>query len=133
LLDFENLIFINILLKFILMARIKYKEVASINIKKGKPSFGKKPSKETLNKLYMEEFKSIREIADILGCSKDMIYRALREYGIERRSKARKSKLSNYDLKYINETVREKGYRKGAQELGVDKSTLYRYLKGKSK
>jgi len=115
------------------MTRIKYKEAAGLRVKKGRPAKGKKPKKETLIKLYIDESKTIREVADIMGCSKDMIYRALREYGIERRSKARKSKLSNYDLKYINETVREKGYRKGAQELGVDKSTLYRYLKGKSK
>jgi transposase-like protein len=115
------------------MARIKYKEAAGIEVKKGKPAKGKKPNKFVLNKLYIKELKSIREIADILGCSKDMIYRALMEYGIERRSKVRESKLSNYDLKYIKETVREKGYRKGAQELGVDKSTLFRYLKKKNK
>lgn len=115
------------------MARIKYKEAANIEVKKGKPAKGKKPNKIVLNKLYIKESKSIREIADILDCSKDMIYRALMENGIELRSKARKSKLSNYNLKYIKEIVREKGYRKGAKELGVDKSTLYRYLKGKSK
>ncbi|MBD3203712.1 hypothetical protein GF327_05415 [Candidatus Woesearchaeota archaeon] len=113
-------------------ARIKYKEAAGFEVKKGKPAKGKKPKKETLQKLYIDESKAIREIADILDCSKDMIYRALKEYGIERRSKARKPKLSKYDLKYINETVREKGYRKSAQELGVDKSTLFRYLKGKN-
>jgi hypothetical protein len=49
------------------------------------------------------------------------------------RFKDRKSKLSMYDLKYIKETVKAKGYRKGAQELGVDKSTLFRYLKAKNK
>jgi transcriptional regulator with PAS, ATPase and Fis domain len=117
----------------VLMARIKYKEAVGIKVKKGKQTKGKKPGKRTLKKLYVQDSKSIREIADILDCSKDMIYRAMKEYGIERRSNARKPKLNNYDLKYINETVSEKGYRKGAQELGVDKSTLFRYLKEKNK
>lgn len=115
------------------MSRIKYKEAAGLEVKKGKSSIGEKPTKKELKKLYIMETWSIREVAEILGCTKDRVYRALKEYGIERRSHTWKPKLSQYDLKFLKETVKKKGYRKGAQELGVDKSTLYRYLKKKGK
>ena len=107
----------------------------ALKIKKRGPgqSVVDRPRKEELQRLYAEEKKSIREIADFLGCSKDRIYRALREYGIERRPHTWEPKLSKYDLGFIMETVKKKGYRKGAQELGVDKSTLYRYLKRMAK
>jgi len=111
------------------MARIKYKEAAGIVAKKGKPSMGKKPEKTELKKLYIKESKSIREASEILGCTKDMVYRALQEFGIERHPNTRRTKLERFDLEFIRDTVKMKGYRKGAQELGVDKSTLYRYLR----
>jgi len=111
------------------MARIKYKEAVGIEAKKGKPAAGRKPEKTELIKLYFKESRSIREAAEILGCSKDMVYRALQEYGIGRYPNTRTTKLERFDLEFIRETVKKKGYRKGAQELGVDKSTLYRYLR----
>ena len=94
-----------------------------------KPAKGPKPSKIDLKKLYIKESRSVRNISELLDCSKDMVYRALQEYGIERRPHTRSPKLERYDLEIIRETVRQKGYRKGAEELGVDKSTLFRYLK----
>jgi transcriptional regulator of acetoin/glycerol metabolism len=99
----------------------------------GRPA-GNRPRKGELQLLYVEKKKSIREIAGHLGCSKDRIFRALREYGIERRPHTWRSRLERYDLDFLKETVNKTGYRKGAKELGVDKSTLYRYLKrmGKS-
>ena len=90
---------------------------------------GKEPTIEELKKLYIKESRSIREIAEILGCSKDRVYRALKEYAIERRSHTWVPKLSRYNPEFIRKMVSQKGYRKGAKELGVDKSTLYRYLK----
>lgn len=111
------------------MTRIRYKEVAGLPVTRGRPSTRLLPKKETLVRLYTREEKSIREVAEILDCTKDMVYRALKEYGIERRLHTWKPKLSKYDLEFIKETVEKKGYRKGAQELGVDKSTLFRYLR----
>jgi len=115
------------------MSRIKYKEVAGLEAKRGKPSKGKQPSKIDLQILYVKKSKSIREIAIILGCSKDMVYRALKEYGITMRSHIRSPKLNIFELEYIRKTVKEKGYRRGSEELGVNKSTLYRYLKKRGK
>ena len=115
------------------MVRIKYKESAGLEVKKGKPSIGMKPSKADLKKLYVEESKSIREVADVLGCSKDMVYRTLKECRIERRPHTWSPKLERFDIEFLKETVNKKGYRKGAQDLGVDKSTLYRYLKKQAK
>jgi DNA invertase Pin-like site-specific DNA recombinase len=98
-----------------------------------KPAKGSKPSKSELKRLYIKESRSVRNIAELLECSKDMVYRALQEYEIERRPHTWSPKLERFDLEFIRETVRQKGYRKGAEELGVDKSTLFRYLKKAAK
>jgi len=115
------------------MARIKYKEAVGLEVKRGKLPIGKKPSKAELKRLYLKESRSVREVAEILGCSKDMVYRTLKEFGIELRPHTWSPKLERFDFEFIKETVNQKGYRKGAKELGVDKSTLYRYLKRMAK
>ena len=115
------------------MGRIKYKEVAGLEVKRGRPTKATNPSESQLKKLYTKESRSIREIAEIIGCSKDMIHRTLKEYKIERRSHVKRLKLEKYDIDFIKDTVKKKGYRRGAQELGVNKSTLYRYLRKRGK
>ena len=115
------------------MTRLKYKEAIGLEVKRGKPAKGKKPSKSDLQKLYVRESKSIREVADVLGCSKDMVYRTLKECRIERRPHTWNPKLERFDIEFLKETVNKIGYRKGAEELGIDKSTLYRYLKKQEK
>ena len=115
------------------MARIKYKEAVGLDVKKGRPSVGKKPNKEKLEKLYIEESKSIRDIAEILACSKDMIYRALLEYGIKTRGHTRESRLSKYSLKNLHEIVSKEGLRGAARNLGVGYTTLRAYLERREK
>ena len=97
--------------------------------KMGRPPSGLSPSKKDLLRLYSREGKSIREVAEALGISKDMVYRALKSYGIERRSHTWGPKLEKYDLEFLEELVKKEGFRQGAKNLGVDKSTLFRYLK----
>jgi DNA invertase Pin-like site-specific DNA recombinase len=111
------------------MASIKYKEAAGIEAKRGKPSLGKKPSKAELRRLYIKESKSIREVAEILGCTKDMVYRALQEFGIERRSCVRRSQLKDIRLSVLEREIRRKGIRGYARELEVNESTLRHHLK----
>jgi len=106
------------------MVRIKYKEAAGLEVKKGKPSIGMKPSKADLKKLYVKESISIREVAKVLDCSKDMVYRTLQEYGIERRERLFKSKLNKYSLEYLKEEVKNKGFKQAAFDLSVDVHTL---------
>lgn len=96
--------------------------------KKGRP-FLERPKKRDLKRLYVKEGKSAREISRILGCSKDLIYRALREYGIEVRTSARQSILLKYHLADLKAAVKEKGIRGYARELGVNPSTLLHHLK----
>jgi len=89
-----------------------------------------KPSKSELFKLYNNESMSIRETAETLGCSKDMVYRALNEYGIERRDhRMKKSQLRDYDLSFLKREIKNKGYNRVASELGVHNTTLRRYVK----
>lgn len=113
------------------MARIKYKEAIGLAQGRGKPSIGKRPSEPELRRLYIKESKSIREIAEILRCSKDMVYRALQENGIELRPGLNRSKLRQYKLSVLERGIREKGVRGYARELGIHENTLRHYLKGK--
>ena len=83
------------------MARIKYKEAIGIKVGRGRPSVGKRPDKKKLKRLYIEESKSIREVAEVLGSSKDMVYRCLKEYGIELRPGFNRSKLRKYKLSVL--------------------------------
>ena len=109
------------------MPRIKYKEAVGLEAKKGKPEIGKRPEKAELKKLYVKESKSIREIAEILGCSKDMVYRSLQEYRIERRDhRQKRSQLQDYDLSYLKKVIKQKGFVQIAAELGVHNTTLRR-------
>lgn len=111
------------------MARIKYKEVAGLEVKRGRPSISQKPSKVELRRLYERESKSIREVAEILGCTKDMVYRALKEFGIERRSRVPKSPLDQYEVQLLREMVEREGYNQTAKRLGVGRAALWMYLK----
>ena len=94
-----------------------------------KPVKRPKLNEKELKQLYLKKSKSIREIADILGCSKDMVYRSLQEYAIERRTNKRRSKLIDYKLSLLEREVKSKGIRGYARELGIDESTLRHHLK----
>lgn len=109
--------------------RLKYKRAIGLEVKKGRPPKGKKPSKAELRKLYIQEFRSIRKIAEVLKCSKDMVYRALDEYGIEMRSKARRSQLRIYKREHLKKKIMEAGYKHVATELGVGITTLRDYMR----
>ena len=111
------------------MARIKYKEAIGEGVRKGKPSIGEKPTKSELKRLYIRETRSIREIAEILGCTKDRVHRALKEYGIETRSNKRRSKLKDFNTSVLEKGIKRKGIRRYARELEVDESTLRHHLK----
>lgn len=111
------------------MTKIKCKEVTGLSVKRGKSGKERKPKKTELEKLYIKESKSIREVANILGCSKDMVYRSLKECGIETRTNKRRSKLKDIKLPTLENEVRRKGIRGYARELGVDESTIRHHLK----
>ena len=111
------------------MARVNYKEAAGIKAKRGKPAKGRKPAKAELKKLYVNESRSIREIAELLGCTKDMIYRALKDYGIQTREQVKKSILWDYSLESLEMGVKEKGLRGFARDLGINESTLRYHIK----
>ena len=94
-----------------------------------KPASRSKPDKAILRNLYVKESKSIREIAETLECTKDMVFRALKEYGIETRTNRRRSKLKDIKHSVLVKCVKSKGIRGYARELGVDESTLRHHLK----
>jgi len=113
----------------LIMPRIKYQEAIGLKVTRGKPAIGNKPSKSELEKLYINESKSIREIAEILGCTKDMIYRALKDYGIQAREHVKKSILWDYSPESLEIGIKEKGLRGFARDLGINESTLRYHIK----
>jgi len=98
--------------------------------KLGRP-FKERPSRKDLVRLYVKEDRSIRDVAAQLGCSKDIVYRALKEYGVKLRPDTKRSALRTFDLKFLKREVREKGYRQTARELKINEWTLRAYLKDK--
>jgi len=111
------------------MVRIKYKEASSLDVERGRPTKGKKPAKSDLKNLYIKESKSIREVAELLGCSKDMVYRSLKNYNIELRKNIRRSVLHNYKISFLENGIKKKGIRGLARELKISESTLRHHMK----
>ena len=111
------------------MPRIKYQEAIGLEVKRGRPSSAKKPEREELLRLYVQESRSIRDIAQLLGCKKDAVHYWLKKYGIETRTMAKRSLLLKYSLPELKEGVRKKAIRGYAKELGVNPSTLSRFLR----
>lgn len=109
--------------------RIPYKKSIGQEAKPGRPSLGKKPDKKELIKLYKKESRSIREIAEILKCSKDMIYRSLKEYKIEIRKNKRRSALHKYKLSFLENGIKEKGIRGFARDLKISEGALRHHMK----
>ena len=108
--------------------RIPYKKAIGQKVKLGRPPTGKRPEKKELFKLYLKEAKSIREIAELLGCSKDMVYRSLKDNEIIRRPENKRSKLLKHDKSFLRMEVKKKGITKTAKELEVDTRTLKKFI-----
>jgi hypothetical protein len=113
----------------IVMTRTKCEKAEGPVKRGGRPSIGKKPTKIELERFYEKESKSVRDIAELLGCSKDMIFRCLKEYQIKARPNARRSSLRRYDLQFLEAGIKEKGLRGFARELRIDKSTLIHHIR----
>lgn len=111
------------------MGRIKYLEAIGKTPKRGRPTDKPTPSKADLVRLYVHEGKPIRDVAAALGCSKDVVYYALKRFGIEARSCVRRSKLQAISLDVLEAGIKEKGARQYAADLDVDLATLYRHMK----
>lgn len=111
------------------MARIGYQEAAGLEVKRGRPPAGPVPSKAYLVKLYVKESRSVRDVAAALGCSKDAVHRGLKKYGVEVRTRSRRSALLEHRLSELKARVRDKGIRATARDLGIDEGTLRHYLK----
>jgi len=112
-----------------------YQKAVGIKVKKRSPGRPPedRPKKSELQRLYVKEGRSIREIASRLECSKDLIARALKEYGITARSNVRSSMLYQYSLQELKEKVRKEGIRGTARIVGVHEATLRYHLKSRKK
>lgn len=96
---------------------------------RGRPR-GPWPAREALAQLYQAEGKSIREAARILGVSKDAAARALEAYGMKRRANLKRSRLRAVPLAELRAKVEALGFPAAAAALGVNTTTLRRYMAG---
>ena len=91
--------------------------------------FKPRPTRAELQRLYIEGRYSIRETAELLGVSKDIINQALREYGIPRRPRnARRSQLADIPLHLLQSNIEAEGMRAHARRLGIDPATLREHV-----
>lgn len=100
-----------------------------MKLKTGRPPLGKTPSRAILVRLYVKEGRAIRDVAAAVGCSRDMIHRALKEYGIAVRSKAKRSRLRDVNLALILADIKTKGIVATAKALNVDPATLRHHVR----
>lgn len=115
------------------MSRLKCQEASGLKVKRGRPSLGPAPSKADLVQLYVKEERSVRDVAAALGCSKDMVSRALKSYKIDARPNIKRSGLRKHGKKSLKSASKKKGIRGVARELGVNPSTLSRFLRSETK
>ena len=110
---------------------MNYRKAADLKVEKRSPGrpVKKRLEKKELQRLYVEEGRSIRDIAKIQRCTKDIVYRSLQAYGIKRRSHIKESKLTSYKLSDLKARIKERGYRKAGEDLGMTGQALWKYLK----
>ena len=73
-----------------------------MKVGKGRPAIRIKPDKRELERLYVKESQSIRDIASQLGLHPDTIHYWLKKYGITTRSRAKRSKLRKHKLSTLS-------------------------------
>jgi len=95
----------------------------------GRP-LGPRPARADLVRLYKAEGKSIREAARILGVSKDAAARAIEAYGLKPRANVKRSRLRAFPLAELRAKIKAEGYQGAARALGVNDTTLRRYMAG---
>ena len=95
--------------------------------KTGRPA-KPRPGRVDLARLYVVEGRAVRDVAAALGVSKDIVYRALKEYGLKRRPNAKRSKLRPQSLGVIRGKIEALGYTRAAVALGVNVTTLRRFI-----
>jgi DNA-binding CsgD family transcriptional regulator len=94
-----------------------------------RPKSPKAPDADTLRKLYLQQSKSMREVARDLGLHPDTVHYWLKKYKIETRSNVRKSQLLNVPLGELNKKVMRLGIRGFARELGLSEGAVRHHLK----
>jgi DNA-binding CsgD family transcriptional regulator len=95
----------------------------------GRPQ-GPRPKADDLRRLYVQEGRSIREIAGILGVKRDTVRRSLINGSIERRLNAKRSRLRAFSIDEIERAVQGHTMKDAAAILGVATRTLQYYRAG---
>lgn len=86
-------------------------------------------SKKELEKLYIYQRKSMREIADMKGTTVTVIQRRINQYSIEPRSLS-EAKIEHHITKeMIVDGLKNKTQKQLASEIGCDQSLISHYLK----
>lgn len=84
--------------------------------------------REILKALYLDRGYSVRDIAELLGWSKDRVFRLIESYDIKRDKRVRRPKVKDITLEYLERELKTKSKIQVAKELGISRATLYNYL-----
>ena len=98
-----------------------------MNGKAGRPT-KPRPARAELQRLYIAEGLALRDVAAALGVSKDLIARALAEYGIRRRTGAKRSRLRKADHARLFADLAELGPSRTARKWGIPRRTFNDYM-----
>lgn len=111
------------------MPRIKYKEAAGLEVRRGRPALSINESERALlHRLYILEGRSTREVAAIMKISEATVRRRLRTAGILLRSNAKRSRLRALDQARLFADIIEIGVDRTARKWGIPERTFKSYL-----
>ena len=100
---------------------------AGSGLRGGRPSKAR-PARADLELLYVLEARAVRDVDAVLGVSKDMVARALREYGLTARPPAKRSRLRALDQGRLFADLAEFGINRTAEKYGIPRRTFLSYL-----
>jgi len=97
--------------------------------KRGRPLNDRTPSRDVLVRLYVKEGRSVRDVAEAVGCPRTTILDALKRHDIPVRSRAKRSRLRDINPALIRADIATKGVSATAKALNVDRATLRHYIR----
>src|SRR4030042_1895340 len=98
-------------------------------VRRGRPSIGETPSRAELVDAYQRQGLSIRAAAEVLGTSKEAVWRGLAEHGLPARANTRPRRLATYSLTDLRRRIRGAGPRGSARGLGGSAPTFLDYMR----
>ena len=86
------------------------------------------PGKKILDRLYNIQKKTLQQIADIYGVSRERVRQWMEKFHLSRRRRGRKNVLDKSNIKICDEYIRGVPVVKLAKKYRADEVTVYKFL-----